>query len=317
MKTCASIFSLCCAVCCLLSGSSGPVMAEELKIGFWNVENLLDEYDDPLLPYDEKFSSNAVRERLGKDAEVIRNLNVDILGLSEVENLPLLKRLVSGYLKNEGYNTVVLIEGADPRGIDVALLSRIPCLVQAVEIEGLPRDILVARFQMKGQVFYVLVNHWKSRLNGEGEDVRLNGAKAAAQFATREIIALEGRKVPVVVVGDFNDEPEDVSLKHLEQQGLVNTMLSMPKDKRWTLGYYNRDASRMDLLCFDQILISPDLKQPASRLRWKKTEVRRPTFMINSRRSFNGVNVPLPLDDYQDRIGYSDHFPVVATFELD
>lgn len=50
----------------------------------------------------------------------------DILFLSEIENQRVLDRLTFDYLRPAGYQTRVLIEGPDTRGIDVALLSRLP-----------------------------------------------------------------------------------------------------------------------------------------------------------------------------------------------
>lgn len=294
----------------------GQLPDNQITVAFWNVENLLDQFDDPALPHDEAFPETSVRERMGKDAEVIRHLNADILGLAEVENRAVLNRLVKGYLGSEGYKHVVLIEGEDSRGIDVALLSRFPCFAQSVDIEGLPRDMLACRFSMRGQVFYVVVNHWKSRRDGGGEDVRLNGGRAMQQFVTGTVREYEGKAVPVIAMGDFNDEPEDASFEPMRQAGMVSTMKSLSEEERWTLGYYDRDASRMDLLCFDQIWITPELQQDNG-LRWVRTEVVRPRFMVNDRRQFDGVRIPLPLDDYRDRIGYSDHYPVKATFAFE
>ncbi|MCG6154688.1 endonuclease/exonuclease/phosphatase family protein [Rubinisphaera margarita] len=307
------IRSICLLLAVLLVSSR--VEAEELTIAFWNVQNLLDEHDDPLLPYDEKASASTVRERLGKDAQVIRGLDADILGLAEVENMAILRQLVSGYLSRSEYKYFTLIDGTDPRGIDCAILSRFPCTVQTFDIPDFPRDLLVARFTTSGDPFYVIVNHWKSRRNDSENNLRLTCAKAAADCIQELIYGIEGRPVPVVLVGDFNDDPTDESLKYLEKQGLRNTMNSISEDLRWTHGHYDRDASSMNLHCFDQVLINQQAVSGGS-IRWKKSHIYRPSFMINDRRSFNGRNIPLPIDDYRDRIGYSDHFPVIATFEV-
>lgn len=296
----------------LSTGVSAP--AEEITIGFWNVQNLLDQYDDPQLEYDEKQSPSSVQERLGKDAEVIRSLNADIVGLAEVENLSILKRMVSGPLSRNGYQYLALIDGDDPRGIDCALISRRPFLVQSVDIPDFPCDLLVARFQAAEGPFYVVVAHWKSRRDGGEESERLNCAKATAACVTQFIKEYEGAEVPVVVLGDFNDTPDNDSLKYLETLGMVNTMKTIPEKDRWTIGHYDRENSRMDLDCFDQILINPAARKGS--IVWKSTKVHRPRFMINDRRSFDGVKIPLPIDDYNERIGYSDHFPVIATFEV-
>jgi endonuclease/exonuclease/phosphatase family metal-dependent hydrolase len=50
----------------------------------------------------------------------------DILALQEVENRAVLERLRTQYLGPAGYRESILVEGGDPRGIDVAFLSRFP-----------------------------------------------------------------------------------------------------------------------------------------------------------------------------------------------
>ena len=287
--------------------------AQEVKIAFWNVENLFDEYRNALTKDEELLRSDQVIQKMKNDARVINQLDADIIGLAEVENIDLIRRLVDGFLSRRGYTHLALFEGKDTRGIDVALLSKYPFLATSVDIPGFSRSLLAARFSLKGQPFYVIVNHWKSRLQG-GEQVRMRCAQVAADYVKKSIKQYEGKSVPVILLGDFNDTPSDESLKYLGQQGLTNTMLTIPKQNRWTLGYYNSSSRKMDLLCFDQVLINPEAES-GSKIRWKKTSVVRPGYMINRRR-VGGVNLALPLDDYKDRIGYSDHFPVLAVFEF-
>ena len=64
-----------------------------LSIGFWNVENLFDLIDDPD-KRDEEFALNGRKNvtqeiynlKIKNSVEVLRDLDVDILGLCEVEN---------------------------------------------------------------------------------------------------------------------------------------------------------------------------------------------------------------------------------------
>ena len=48
----------------------------------------------------------------------------DIVVFQEVENINALQKLKSLGLKDEGYKEIVLVEGTDKRGIDVAIISK-------------------------------------------------------------------------------------------------------------------------------------------------------------------------------------------------
>jgi hypothetical protein len=52
-------------------------------------------------------------------------MDVDVLALQEVEDVGTLRNFVRDYLDN-AYRHIVLIEGNDPRLIDVALVSKLP-----------------------------------------------------------------------------------------------------------------------------------------------------------------------------------------------
>ena len=131
----------------------------------YNVENLFDTEDDPgkndetFLPLSKKqsaahkqkcakisrkvwrnqclnqnWSEPVLSAKLERLARVILGTyqakGPDILFLQEVENKNVLDRLNSNYLKKAGYQTVILKEGKDARGIDVAVLSRFPLVGQ-------------------------------------------------------------------------------------------------------------------------------------------------------------------------------------------
>ncbi len=65
-------------------------------------------------------------KRLADTILSIPGTGPDVLLVQEVENLGVLKQLNDKYLGPAQYQTVVLIEGEDTRGIDIGLLSRLP-----------------------------------------------------------------------------------------------------------------------------------------------------------------------------------------------
>src|SRR5262245_48752135 len=115
---------LCFAVATLLFCSSTPAQAEDVVVGFWNVENLFDEFADGGHPKQPIAKPEELTTRLANRARVIKDLNADVLGLTEVENRRVVRRLVEEpSIKDMGYKYYVLLDERDERGIDVALIS--------------------------------------------------------------------------------------------------------------------------------------------------------------------------------------------------
>jgi len=89
----------------LLSGQS-------VRLGFWNVENLFDLENDPTTN-DDEFAlggkKNVTKEiynlKLKNCAEVLTDINADILGLCEVENYFVLDELNRVYVDRD-YNII-------------------------------------------------------------------------------------------------------------------------------------------------------------------------------------------------------------------
>lgn len=294
--------------------SVGDLRGEEISIAFWNVENLFDGYLDRRTPREDLFVPSTLREKLRKDGEILRELNADIVGLMEVENRGILKQLIDEELADLGYRYFALLDEGDERGIDVALISRRPFLCYSYDVPTFYRGILTARFAVDGKPFYVIVNHWKSRFGG-GEEQRLRCAQRVIEIVNELIPNFEGNvDVPIIVGGDLNDNDTDVSVVHLEQHGLINTLKDQPLQQRWTLPYFNQNQQQVELDSFDHLLVNPYCHS-RGKLRWLSSSVVRPERML-SKRSFLGKDYVWPDDDHDDHIGYSDHFPVLGRFQI-
>lgn len=302
-----------CAVSMTIFASAA--IAEDITVAFWNVENLFDSTVDRRNTREDLFVPSALREKLRKDGEIIRDLNADIVGLMEVENRAILRQLIDEELADLGYGYHALLEERDERGIDVALISRFPFLCYSFDVPDFSRGILVARFVKGDQPFYVIVNHWKSRFGG-GEELRMRCSQRVVELVKEIIPQLEGRReVPVLIGGDFNDDDTDAAVRNLEQQGLINTLKPLPREDRWTLPYHNRDSGSVEYNGFDHVFINTQLRDGMHGVGWVRSDVVRPPRMVTSRR-INGREYVWPDDDHNAHIGYSDHFPVTATLTV-
>ena len=299
------------SVLTVLLACAGSCAAEEIKVACWNVENLFDEVADGAAPDAPVESIGRVREKLAKDAEILRLLDADIVGLVEVENRRVLRMLVQDHLKGAGYDWFCVIEETDSRGIDTGLIARRPFTAMSFAVPGFSRGILGCRFTAAaGEPFWVLVNHWKSRFGG-GADRRMACAERALDVVRREIPRYEGRDVPVLLMGDLNDEATDASVRHLLRGGMEDLLADLPPEKRWTIPYHDRGARKLLYQGFDHILANGALMS-SDVMGVKDAEVVFPRPMKMTR-NIEGREQLWPMDDYRDRIGYSDHLPVRVT----
>ena len=144
-------------------------------------------------------------------ARVIRDVNADILAVVEAEDRPALVRFNAQLLGNQ-YRHIMLIDGNDDRGIDVAILTRqgfeietIRSNVDATDAQGeiFSRDC--PQYEVKtpgGATIHVLVNHFKSQSGGGGTKRRRQATKV------RSIVdGLVAQGKHVVVLGDLNEGP--------------------------------------------------------------------------------------------------------------
>jgi endonuclease/exonuclease/phosphatase family metal-dependent hydrolase len=144
-------------------------------------------------------------------ARVIRDINAHVLGLVEVEDRPALRRFNRDLLGGL-YRHVMLVDGNDDRGIDVAIMTRnrfeirsIRSNVDKTDSKGIIFSRDCAEYEVrtpKGAVIHVLVNHFKSQSGGGGAK-RKRQAKAVRKIVDELVEA----GAHVVVVGDLNEGP--------------------------------------------------------------------------------------------------------------
>ena len=213
-------------------------------IGFYNLENLFDTYDDPAKNDEEflpegknKWTEAKYNKKLHNMATVIRTMADangrfhTILGVSEIENRLVLEDLVSQPEIAEANYQIVHYDGPDRRGVDVALLYK-PEQFTYIDSESIPftfegsaiefsmnreqqkkfrtRDILMVHGTIDGEHFAFYVAHLPSRIGGKGGDLRSRGGEIIYNHALGMMEKYPGIKI--AVMGDMNDNPTDDSM---------------------------------------------------------------------------------------------------------
>jgi endonuclease/exonuclease/phosphatase family metal-dependent hydrolase len=104
-----------------------PRTAGCVRIASYNIENLFDDVDDPALSGEnEDKSMTKPDDACRAVAEAIKAIDADVLALQEIESLAALTWFRDKYLSGLGYTHVVSVDAGDERGIEQAVLSRYP-----------------------------------------------------------------------------------------------------------------------------------------------------------------------------------------------
>ncbi|MDM5271166.1 endonuclease/exonuclease/phosphatase family protein [Sulfurovum sp. zt1-1] len=184
------------------------LFAKPFKVATYNVENLFDasysgtEYEE----YTQKhnWTERIVDIKLNHTAEVICDLDADILGVQEIENESILRALQKK-LDEVGCGYAHLaITHKKGASVQIGVLSRFP-IKSAKEIEvskasGV-RNTLDAVVEVQNYPIHIFVNHWKSRSREGWESKRIVYAKALQ----KHLQALP-QGVEYILLGDFNTD---------------------------------------------------------------------------------------------------------------
>ena len=320
--------------------SGKPMMDAEgntlFRVGFYNVENLFDLVNDPnknddyFTPEgDTKWDKTRYEKKLNDLGKVVKEMGFPtLLGVCEVENKLVCRDFChSSFLKSEKYG-VVHHESPDFRGIDVALLyKRKQFKVLSDEVirinfpkEVIPeqdyttRDVLVVKgIFNKRDTFYVFVNHWPSRRGGlkASQPKRVYVAKQVRKKVD-EIYAVEPN-ANILIMGDFNDEPDNKSLEEtlgatmdrsmVKTNGLYNLMSNLDQAGKGSYNY------RGNWNMLDQLIVSSAIANGKNGINFLEPVVFQKEWMIYHDKKFGDKpNRTYGGPNYYG--GFSDHFPI-------
>ncbi len=207
----------------------------EYYLAWWNLENLFDletgsgrpEWLQKKLAGELKgWNASVLKKKINQLAKVIKAMNdgagPDLLGVCEIESAAVLKKLLDAIDIPGRQYAIVHADTKDKRGIDVAFIydkkkfsvDKNAIFNHVVLKRNATRDILQATFKTKNNnEFVVMGNHWPSRRGGEEASApyRIMAAETMAYWHQR-VIDIKG-ETPVFTMGDFNDEPFNVSVE--------------------------------------------------------------------------------------------------------
>ncbi|MCF6269526.1 MAG: endonuclease/exonuclease/phosphatase family protein [Melioribacteraceae bacterium] len=312
---------------------------DTLYIASWNMENLFDAIDDPdkrdeeFLPDGKKeWTNEKIDLKIKNQARVIEWMNngrgPDLLGIQEVEHQHLIDTLLQRYFPNKNYK-VAYKETPDKRGIDNGLIyngDKFELIdINPIEVE-LPskyptRYILEVHLKnINGEEVYVFVNHWPSRSGGE-ERSKPNRIKAASVLRdVIDILYKKNDKLNIVIIGDFNDNPNNVSIaRYLWTHPYTCSTKAEPM-RLYNLSYSEFISGNGTYLyrgnwnMLDQIIVSNEIVEDG-RIKYicNSFELIKPDFMITQSGKYKGAATPT-FGGRKYIAGFSDHIPVGAKF---
>jgi endonuclease/exonuclease/phosphatase family metal-dependent hydrolase len=238
----------------------------------------------------------------------------DIIALQEVENIQALKDLNNGL----DYPHYALLENSDPRGIDVAILSRFPLNGPAIlhPVPGGSKDkpiraILQVNLRIGSKVVTLVVNHWPSQANP------FDWRKASARVV-KDIASSITKHHGVIVLGDFNlseQEYDELAPLLFYKRGHARFY-----DVQKETAYSDKPGThiyRRHWSFLDKFLVWEERTRMAGcstciDFNQNSFEVYAPSFI---QIKDQGMMIPFRFDPVSKK-GYSDHFPIVLSFDL-
>jgi endonuclease/exonuclease/phosphatase family metal-dependent hydrolase len=250
-------------------------------------------FTDPTVYSIRTFMGRLVRPKDPDDtarmAERIAVMDCHVLAVQEVEDIGTLRRFNQEHLGGR-YRYQALVEGNDPRLIDVGVLSELPLggmtsWQHAVhpdvpERPVFSRDLLQVQVwdpSRSARLLTVYTTHLKSHFVPFGQD-ELEGARLANELRARQassiatIVAASGVGDRFAILGDMNDPPDSTWLEPLVASplGLVNALehptetrppkedVPPPPGPSWT--YRHKESGEPAVYSlYDHIWLSADL----------------------------------------------------------
>ena len=301
----------------------------DLRVVFYNVENLFDTRNDSLTN-DDEFTPDGSRhwsnykywQRIKKTSKTLKIVGdweaPDIIGLVEIENLYVLKSLVySDPLKSSNYG-IVHRESPDHRGIDVALLYKkdkffpinhkfYPLKDEAGEVMSSREIVYTKGIVNGGDTLHIFAVHFPSRYGGykKSEPKRLNAVNQLMSIT--DSINKVFNNPNIVIMGDFNDTPINKSIQNLDK----NKWLNLLDSNHGTHKYQGKWAK------LDHIFVSNSLLNKENKIQLiGETNVFKEPFLLEKDIKYLGYKPYRTFVGFKYNGGFSDHLPIYINLKI-
>ncbi len=318
--------------------------SDEVRIVFYNVENYFDPVDDSLKK-DEEFTPKGTRywswrKYNQKTAKIYKAITAfsqwkkpDIISLCEIENRYVLNHLLNRTPFGESNYKIVHKESDDFRGIDVGLFYNPETIwpldeqFLKVRFENKPnkhtRDILYFKALLKNKdTLHVFVNHWPSKYGGAVATIPYRARAAKTLKHTTDSILNVNPNANIVITGDFNDTPDDESIKeHLDalppdmknEAYLVNLSAALDRGKYTGTHRYQGQWSMID-----QFIVSPAMVKEGNSTHTGVGKVRVGflDMLLETDKKYTGKKPFRTFIGFKYHGGFSDHLPILIDLQL-
>lgn len=321
------------------------ISQNNFRVMFYNVENLFDICDDSLKNDNDFLPNGFMRWTEWKYKRKINNITKVItavggmnspalVGLCEIENDSVLHDLTRrSPLSAQGYEFIIT-NSPDERGIDVGLLYQRHQfkLLEHTEYEikfsdkrSRPtRNILHAvGLLINNDTLDVFVTHFSSRSSGKLETERARIESAQVLRDKVDSLLLIRSKANLIIMGDFNDEPEDKSLlntlkakqikKEINNDDLYNLLFLNNRKREYGTYKYQGIWSLIDHLIVNGRLLN---NANSSHVNNREAYIYSENFLLEKDEKYYGVKPFRTSIGPRYNGGFSDHLPIYMDLNI-
>lgn len=311
----------------------------DMRIMFYNAENLFDTEDDSLKRDDDftpqgmkYWSYKKYRKKLYNISKVITAIGQwempEIVGLCEIENRFVLTELLQKTALNKFDYRIVHKESPDRRGIDVALLYR-SSQFSLIEYEAVrvrfpfaanrpTRDILYVKGRTNNNdTLHLFVNHWPSRWGGQMATDRKRRYAASVLKRKTDSLFEADNNPKIIIMGDLNDYPENGSL--MEDLDAKTEFEKPENEQLYNLAFYLQNSKgkgthkhKGEWGVLDQLIVSGALLKAESKMASgiDNAHVFDAPFLLETDENHTGYKAFRTYIGMKFHDGFSDHLPV-------